>query len=77
MSLIEDDNDAEVISNAVRSQFEASDNWKRGPTAERIVPGDATSRDTLPVDSLRVKPTPAPTPAPMPLVPPAQSAPLQ
>lgn len=71
--VIEDDNDAEVISNAVRSQFEASDNWKRGPTAERVAPGDATSRDTLPVDSLRAKPMPAPMPAPAP----AQSAPLQ
>ena len=67
--VIEDDNDAEVISNAVRSQFEASDSWKRGPTAERITPGDATSRDALPVDNLRAKPMPVPAPV--------QSAPRQ
>ena len=61
--VIEDDNDAEVISNAVRNQFEASDTWKRGPTIERLVPGDATPEGTLPVDNLRTKPVPAPTPA--------------
>ena len=39
--VIEDDNDADLITNAVKSQFDASDAWRPGPSLQRLRPSDA------------------------------------
>ena len=62
--VIDNDNDAETITSAVKSQFEASDSWRRGPLEQRVTPPDRTTEgDRLPGASLRPQTQPA-TPVP-------------
>lgn len=67
--VIEDDNDADLITNAVKSQFDASDAWRPGPTIQRLRPSESDVHGPNAID----KPPSVQGPIPTPLAtPPAQ-----
>lgn len=59
--VIEDDNDADLITNAVKSQFDASDAWRPAPTVQRLRPSESDVQGPKAIGAPRSVQVPPPT----------------